>query len=45
MPLEFCEYYSNFAKCKEWLEKTLPDMFAQLYTNGIKTATLHSLFL
>ncbi|XP_017491778.1 PREDICTED: density-regulated protein homolog [Rhagoletis zephyria] len=33
MPLEFCEYYSNFAKCKEWLEKTLPDMFAQLYTN------------
>lgn len=34
MPFEYCEYYSNSAKCKEWLEKNLPDMFSQLYTNG-----------
>lgn len=34
MPLEYCEYYSNSTKCKEWLEKNLPDMFAKLYTSN-----------
>lgn len=36
MPFEYCEYYSNSSKCKEWLEKNLPDMFAQLYTSNGK---------
>ncbi|XP_076306254.1 density-regulated protein [Tachypleus tridentatus] len=27
MPLEYCEYYPGFEKCKEWLQKNLPDEF------------------
>lgn len=29
MPLEYCEYYPNYDKCKEWLQKNLPDVFEQ----------------
>lgn len=31
LPLEYCSLYSSFNKCKEWLEKNLPDLFEQLY--------------
>lgn len=34
MPLEYCEYNAGFAKCKDWLEKNLPDLFADLYTGN-----------
>lgn len=27
MPIEYCEYYSNAAKCNEWLMKHLPEEF------------------
>jgi len=29
MPLEYCEFYPNYEKCKEWLQKNLPDVFEQ----------------
>ena len=34
LPLEYCEYYPAFDKCKAWLEKTLPDLFSRLYCGG-----------
>ncbi|XP_014670089.1 PREDICTED: density-regulated protein homolog [Priapulus caudatus] len=30
MPTEYCEYFPNYEKCKVWLEKNMPDMFAKL---------------
>lgn len=27
MPLEYCEYYPDYEKCKQWLEKNLPTEF------------------
>ncbi|KAK8751643.1 hypothetical protein OTU49_009544 [Cherax quadricarinatus] len=34
MPIElsfqYCEYYPGYEKCKQWLEKNLPDMFQKL---------------
>lgn len=27
MPLEYCEYYPDAQKCKEWLQKNLPEEF------------------
>lgn len=27
MPLEYCEYYPNYEKCKDWLQKNLPSEF------------------
>ncbi|XP_037804428.1 density-regulated protein homolog [Penaeus monodon] len=30
MPVEYCEYYPAYDKCKQWLEKNLPDMFQEL---------------
>lgn len=30
MPIEYCEYYPGYDKCKQWLEKNLPDMFEKL---------------
>ncbi|XP_025090874.1 density-regulated protein homolog isoform X2 [Pomacea canaliculata] len=32
MPLEYCEYYVSYDKCKEWLEKNLPEEFEKLTT-------------
>merc|ERR1711931_257393 len=29
MPFEYCEYAPNSDKCKKWMEKNLPDMFAK----------------
>lgn len=34
LPLEYCEYNSGYDKCKEWLLKNMPEMFAKLDTNG-----------
>ncbi|CAG2118162.1 unnamed protein product [Medioppia subpectinata] len=31
LPVEYCEYYPNNAKCKEWLERHLPDVFDALF--------------
>lgn len=33
LPLEYCCLYRDFAKCKEWLEKNLPDLFEDMYLN------------
>ncbi|KAL8613999.1 hypothetical protein ACOMHN_023234 [Nucella lapillus] len=30
MPIEYCEYYVNYDKCKEWLQKNLPKEFEKL---------------
>lgn len=30
MPLEYCEYYPDYEKCKQWLEKELPEEFERL---------------
>ncbi|XP_070506288.1 density-regulated protein homolog [Chironomus tepperi] len=30
MPIEYCEYYPEYEKCKKWLEKNLPTEFAKL---------------
>ncbi|KAG0729169.1 Density-regulated protein [Chionoecetes opilio] len=30
MPIEYCEYYPGYDKCKQWLEKNLPDLFEKL---------------
>ncbi|XP_053666288.1 density-regulated protein homolog isoform X2 [Anopheles marshallii] len=30
MPLEYCEYYPDYEKCKQWLEKNLPGEFERM---------------
>ncbi|KAJ7387008.1 hypothetical protein OS493_003971 [Desmophyllum pertusum] len=30
LPLEYCEYSSDHAKCKEWLKENIPDLFDAL---------------
>lgn len=30
MPLEYCEYYPEYEKCKQWLEKNLPSEFEKV---------------
>ena len=32
MPIEYCEFSSNPAKCKAWLEENLPEVFHQMST-------------
>ncbi|VDK21484.1 unnamed protein product [Taenia asiatica] len=32
LPIEYCEFSSDPAKCKAWLEKNLPEAFEQLNT-------------
>ncbi|XP_058121247.1 density-regulated protein homolog [Anopheles ziemanni] len=34
MPLEYCEYYPDYEKCKQWLEKNLPDEFERMKMGG-----------
>ncbi|XP_065158584.1 density-regulated protein homolog [Atheta coriaria] len=34
MPIEYCEYYPEYDKCKVWLEKNLPSEFANLKVGG-----------
>lgn len=31
LPLEYCYLNADFAKCKQWLERNLPDLFDDLY--------------
>ncbi|XP_065561925.1 density-regulated protein homolog [Artemia franciscana] len=31
LPTEYCEFYPDFEKCKAWLEKALPDTFAERF--------------
>ncbi|KAF2345330.1 hypothetical protein FHG87_023914, partial [Trinorchestia longiramus] len=30
MPVEYCEFYPSYEKCKAWLEQNLPEVFSQL---------------
>lgn len=34
MPLEYCEFYPEYEKCKQWLEKNLPDEFQRIKLGG-----------
>ncbi|XP_062533343.1 density-regulated protein homolog [Armigeres subalbatus] len=34
MPLEYCEYYPDYEKCKQWLERNLPSEFERLKTGA-----------
>ncbi|CAG2169933.1 unnamed protein product [Oppiella nova] len=37
LPVEYCEYYPNNAKCKEWLERNLPEVFEAIVKTGDTT--------
>ncbi|XP_052871630.1 density-regulated protein homolog, partial [Anopheles cruzii] len=39
MPLEYCEYYPDYEKCKKWLEKNLPAEFEQLKVDTTAAGT------
>ncbi|XP_059480346.1 density-regulated protein homolog [Neocloeon triangulifer] len=30
LPLEYCEYYPDYEKCKQWLEKNMPNEFERV---------------
>ncbi|KAM7543029.1 hypothetical protein Aperf_G00000012202 [Anoplocephala perfoliata] len=34
MPIEYCEFSNDPAKCKAWLEKNLPELFEQMNAGG-----------
>ncbi|KAK7790277.1 hypothetical protein R5R35_012643 [Gryllus longicercus] len=36
MPIEYCEYYPEYEKCKQWLERNLPEEFEKLMKIGEK---------
>lgn len=33
MPIEYCEYYPEYEKCKQWLERNLPSEFEKIKVN------------
>ncbi|XP_053676974.1 density-regulated protein homolog [Anopheles nili] len=37
MPLEYCEYYPDSEKCKQWLERNLPDEFERMKVGAVST--------
>lgn len=37
MPIEYCEFSADPAKCKVWLEKNLPEIFEQMNTGDQPT--------
>ncbi|XP_053666287.1 density-regulated protein homolog isoform X1 [Anopheles marshallii] len=37
MPLEYCEYYPDYEKCKQWLEKNLPGEFERMKMGAVGT--------
>lgn len=30
LPIEYCEYHPQYDKCKQWLERNLPDEFEKV---------------
>lgn len=38
LPTEYCEYMPEPAKCRQWLEKNLPDVFAQMTASPLGNA-------
>ncbi|RWS17378.1 density-regulated protein-like protein [Dinothrombium tinctorium] len=36
LPFEYCEFYPNYAKCKEWLERNDPKAFEKLVSDEAK---------
>lgn len=36
MPLEYCENYPEYDKCKQWLEKNLPSEFARIKLGSVE---------
>ncbi|XP_063704563.1 density-regulated protein homolog [Culicoides brevitarsis] len=39
LPVEYCEFYPEYAKCKVWLEKNLPNEFEKLQLDGAATSS------
>uniref|UniRef100_U5EHC2 Density-regulated protein n=1 Tax=Corethrella appendiculata TaxID=1370023 RepID=U5EHC2_9DIPT len=39
MPIEYCEYYPEYEKCKVWLEKNLPNEFEKIKLGDNSNAT------
>ncbi|XP_058444099.1 density-regulated protein homolog [Malaya genurostris] len=37
MPLEYCEYYPDYEKCKQWLRKNLPGEFERINLGAADT--------
>ncbi|KAB0793911.1 hypothetical protein PPYR_01147 [Photinus pyralis] len=37
MPIEYCEYYPEYEKCKQWLERNLPSEFEKIKVNDDTT--------
>ncbi|GAA6087141.1 density-regulated protein, partial [Tachysurus ichikawai] len=35
LPTEYCEYMPEPAKCRQWLEKNFPDMFARMTMGNV----------
>nr|CAG4645943.1 EOG090X0IUZ [Lynceus sp. MCZ IZ 141354] len=31
VPTEYCEFYADYEKCKQWLEKNLPEEFEKMF--------------
>lgn len=38
MPLEYCEYYPEYEKCKQWLEKNLPAEFERIKLGAVEVS-------
>uniref|UniRef100_A0A1B6FTW9 Density-regulated protein n=1 Tax=Cuerna arida TaxID=1464854 RepID=A0A1B6FTW9_9HEMI len=34
MPIEYCEFYPDYEKCKQWLESNIPEEFEKLQLNN-----------
>ncbi|KAF5269586.1 hypothetical protein FQR65_LT05924 [Abscondita terminalis] len=37
MPIEYCEYYPEYEKCKQWLERNLPTEFEKIKVSDDNT--------
>ncbi|KAK0057229.1 density-regulated protein [Biomphalaria pfeifferi] len=42
VPVEYCEFYPTYEKCKAWLEKNLPDEFEKLKVDKTPTVVVAS---
>lgn len=38
LPIEYCEFYPEYSKCKVWLEKNLPNEFEKVKLDGNSTS-------
>ncbi|EDV93739.1 density-regulated protein homolog [Drosophila grimshawi] len=43
MPIEYCEFYSEYDKCKEWLARNCPEEYEKLMLRETEAATASGL--